>query len=290
MENTDECIPCYLGLILNVLDEQEASAEIRKQVMSLALKEGQKILDGGSTPSALMNVTTELNRLMGGRDPYKKFKQASTQAALEIYPGLEKMVDEHPDPFARAVEFAVAGNSIDLVDIAESDLSEIIAWMEKLDDSDFAINHIKQLEAEIKSADTVLYIGDNAGETVFDRLVLKQIEAEELYYGVRGGPVLNDSTEADALEAGVDSEARIISNGIPAPGTLLDEVDSRFLEIFRRADLVIAKGQGNFESLQDIPRPVYHLFKAKCPLVARQAGCETGNFIVWKRLPEEYGE
>ncbi|MFP4687262.1 MAG: damage-control phosphatase ARMT1 family protein [bacterium] len=287
MENTVECIPCYLGLILNVLEEQRVSDEIKKQVMRFALEEGQRILDGGSTPTVMKNVTAELNRLAGDHDPYKKFKQASTQAALKIYPNLKKIVTESPDPFARAVEFAVAGNSIDLVDITESDLSGIIEWMEKLDDSDFAVNHIEQLEAEIKSASTILYIGDNAGETVFDRLVLNLIDVDELYYGVRGGPVLNDSTEADALEAGVDSEAQIISSGIPAPGTLLDEVNREFLEIFHAADLVIAKGQGNFESLQDIPRPVYHLFKAKCTLVARQVGCKTGDFIVWKRSPDK---
>lgn len=286
MKNTDECIPCYLGLILDILDELDLKEEQRKLIVARALSESNDILEGLPTPAAMKNVAAEINHLSGGKDPYKEFKEASTRAALQIYPRLEKIVDESEDSFARAVEFAVAGNSIDLVAMDVSDLSGIIEWMQKLSDSDFAINHIDRLEAELKEAATVLYIGDNAGETVFDRLVLKQIKAADLFYGVRGGPVLNDSTEEDARQAGIDAEATIISSGIPAPGILLDEVDRKFYDLFNEADVVIAKGQGNFESLHEIPRPVYNLFKAKCDLVARHVGCELNSFIAWRRTPQ----
>ena len=134
----------------------------------------------------------------------------------------------------------------------------------------------------MKNAETVLVLGDNAGESVFDRLFMELIDVPRLFYAVRGGPVLNDITLEDAVASGITAPVEIISTGSAIPGVVLDKTSSDFREIFYGADVIIAKGQGNFETLFDPPRPVYHLFKVKCDAVARRIGSRIDDFVIWK--------
>ncbi|MGM0381227.1 MAG: damage-control phosphatase ARMT1 family protein [bacterium] len=283
MEPTVDCIPCFINQVLDMQDSLALENDTRDEIVDCALDESRKIMQGQPTPLAMRNVMEKINYLSGCQDPYLEFKKESTRAALEILPRLREIVEESADPFARAVEFSVAGNAIDLAVMDKGDLEGIVQKLKELEKSEFAIDHTAQLADELADAGSILIIGDNAGEIVFDRLIIEQLELPEIYYGVRGFPILNDATEAEARAAGIDEQARLINTGQRVPGVVLAEADDEFREVFNRADVVIAKGQGSFETLVDIPRPVYHLFKVKCAVVAEQVGSEVGKFMVWKR-------
>ncbi len=281
--NALECIPCVLDQTLRTLQAVGADDHQKKQIMQGALVEVRSMLDGASAPEATRYIFKNLMATIKNHDPFREFKKASTRAALDMFPRLKKTVSAADNPFAKAIELSVAGNVIDLATITTGDLLEVFSWLDRFTAADFAVNDISELEKEIKGAKVILVIGDNAGETVFDRLFIELIDGPELYYGVRGAPVLNDAVESDAIEAGIEASARIVSSGSTVPGTLLSDVSDEFSALFDSADVVIAKGQGNFETLDKSPRPVYHLFKAKCKAVAAQIGCNIGDFVVWRR-------
>ena len=146
---------------------------------------------------------------------------------------------------------------------------------------EFAVFQYGEFKDAFNKAKTILYLGDNAGETVFDRVLLEELPKDKkIYYGVRGFPAINDALEEDAVEAGIDKYASIISNGSNAPGTFLDDCSKEFKNIFFGADMIISKGQGNFESLYGGDYPVFFLFKVKCPPVARELSCRVEDLIL----------
>jgi uncharacterized protein with ATP-grasp and redox domains len=132
------------------------------------------------------------------------------------------------------------------------------------------------------AAKDILYIADNAGEIVFDRLLIKQIGPEKITFVVKGGPIINDATIEDAQAAGLTDLMKVIDTGDDAPGTILEFCSEDFQHCFEAADLVIAKGQGNYETLSNIDKNIFFLVKAKCPVIARDLGCEVGETILQK--------
>ncbi len=139
---------------------------------------------------------------------------------------------------------------------------------------------VEQLRDLVSNADRILYLTDNAGEIVMDRLLIEQLPPENVTVSVRGGPVLNDATLEDAKAAGLTDIVEVIDNGSDAPGTILDDCSDRFFEYFSRADLVIAKGQGNYESLSEVEKEIFFLLKAKCPVIADDLGCPLGTLVM----------
>jgi uncharacterized protein with ATP-grasp and redox domains len=143
----------------------------------------------------------------------------------------------------------------------------------------FAVNDLELLRADLARATDVLILGDNAGETVCDRLLIETLD-RPVTYAVRGDPVLNDAVREDALAAGLDGVAEIVDNGSDAPATLLPLCSADFGARFAAADLILAKGQGNFESLSDVAAPIYFLLQAKCPVIARELGVSQGSIVL----------
>jgi uncharacterized protein with ATP-grasp and redox domains len=132
----------------------------------------------------------------------------------------------------------------------------------------------------LAEAENILYLADNAGEIVFDRLLIEQLPMEKVVVAVRGLPAINDATIQDAKIAGITELVEVIDNGSDAPATILEDCSERFLDAFNRADLIIAKGQGNYETLSDIDKNIFFLLKAKCPVIAGHIGCEVGELIL----------
>ena len=139
---------------------------------------------------------------------------------------------------------------------------------------------LKSLQAAIKQSERILYLGDNAGEIVFDRLLIEQIDRQKVTFVVRGSPVINDATMEDARMTGMADIVEVIDNGSDAPGTILEDCSAEFRQRFKMANMIIAKGQGNYETLSQTNRKIFFLFKAKCPVIAEDVGCETGSYIV----------
>jgi uncharacterized protein with ATP-grasp and redox domains len=212
----------------------------------------------------------------GINDLYHVQKQESTKAALAHYSQTKETIDRSPDPFDTAVRMSIAGNIIDFGMFSSYDLP---FELKRVLTQPFAVDHLRELRQAIQEAETILYLADNAGETVFDRLLIETI-GKPILYAVKETPILNDALEEDAIQAGLDRVATIISSGVDTPGTVLSRASESFLKIYHTADVIIAKGQGNFEALSEQKENLFFILQAKCETLARSIGSPTGGLIV----------
>lgn len=219
---------------------------------------------------------------LGDPDPYLDLKRRLNRVALELLPELTRMVAAAPDPFAAAVRMAIAGNVIDVGSPGgrTEGLREELASALERPLAGGGDEVVERLREEAGRARSILYLTDNAGEIVLDRLLIERLPPGAVTVAVRSGPAINDALVEDAEAAGLDRVAEVIGSGAALPGTLLAECFSSFVERFRTADLVIAKGQGNFETLSDERGPIFFLLRAKCEVVARHLSCDVGDFVV----------
>ena len=185
-------------------------------------------------------------------------------------------MDQSTDPRDTALRLRIVGNIIDFGPNLIYDLWEEV---ERVLAQDLAIDDTADLEVELSCAESVLFLRDNAGETVFDRLLIERL-VKPVTYVVRGGPVLNDATMDDAIAACIDCVADVVDNSARAAGTILSMCSDEFLELFRSADLIIAKGMGNYETLSGVAAPIFFLLQAKCPIIGQDVGAPPGCTIV----------
>lgn len=211
-------------------------------------------------------------------DPFRAIKKTSTDLLLARYEELKKMIETARDPLYTALRFATIGNAIDLGANPDCDIEDELA---RLQDRDFDVCDYDEFRQSLKDARHILYIADNAGETVLDRLLIECM-SKPTTYAVRSRPIINDATIDDARQAGLDTVADIISSGSDAPGTVWSLCSDRFKELFSDADMVISKGQGNYETLSDQKRPLFFLLKVKCPVIARDIHAEMGDLVLKK--------
>ena len=276
MKTYIDCIPCFFEQALRA----GRMATDDEQVLKHLLDE----LGGLLKQVALENTPPETGRLIyrmvreitGNPDPYRQLKRRSTEHALALYPSLKKIIDESDDNLLTAIRIAMAGNVIDLGASADFDID---AAIEDVLEKDLAICDYDAFTHYLKTATSVLYIGDNAGETVFDRLLIEQMN-KPVTFVVREMPVINDATAEDAVQAGIDKVATIISSGTDAPGTILNTCSAGFKEILDSSEFIIAKGQGNYEGLSNEKLKIFFLLKAKCELIARDLGVTKGDFVL----------
>ena len=233
-----------------------------------------------------------IRQIIKVEDPFKDIKRCSNRVAMKIYERLKKRVEEAEDGLLTAVELAIAGNIIDYgvrqsLDI-EKEVERILSIENSLIQKEKrAIFNYSEFRDEIEGAESILYLADNAGETVFDRVLIEEIRKiyghMKIIYVVKEKPIINDALTEDAMECGIDKTASIMSSGLDTPGTILSLCSQRFRRLFEEAHIVISKGQGNFEALSDAGRRIFFLFMAKCPVVAKDIGCNVGDVILLYR-------
>jgi uncharacterized protein with ATP-grasp and redox domains len=221
-------------------------------------------------------IHRRLRELAGDTDPYLDTKRAFNTLVLGLVPELRSMIRNAPDPLRMTTRLAIAANVIDLGPNAALTPADALAALRGVLDQPFREDW-EAFVAALARARQILYLADNAGEIVVDRLLVEAIGPDKVTVVVRGGPVINDATIDDARQVGLDTLVQVIDNGSDAPGTVLEECSEAFRERFEAADLVVAKGQGNFESLSEVKRPMFFLFKVKCPAVATHAGLPLGT-------------
>jgi len=221
-------------------------------------------------------IYRKVRELTGVEDPYKSVKQSSIQEALDLVPELKKMIDEADDRLLAAIRLAIAGNLIDLGVRRQFVLTDEIG---KIMNQDFAIFDYAAFRKHLDNTSSVLYIGDNAGESVFDRILIEEL-GKPVTYAVRDIPVINDVTMEDAIASGIGDVAEIISSGSTAPGAILRFCNALFLEKFEHSDLIISKGQGNYEALSEVNRPVFFLLKAKCKVIAGDLDVRVDDIVL----------
>ncbi|MFO8001432.1 MAG: ARMT1-like domain-containing protein [Marinilabilia sp.] len=215
----------------------------------------------------------------GVEDLFYEEKRYYNDLLMDRYPVLKKTVMENPDPLMTALKYALAGNIIDFGPPRQFDLDK--TFDEALS-KEVSVDDSAGLFEAVRNAEMVLYLGDNAGEIVTDKLFIETLQHSNVVFAVRGGVVLNDVTLQDAFDVGMDQVAHIVENGFDAPSTMLEFCSSRFRDIFEKADVIISKGQGNFEGLYDLPdkRNVYMLFMVKCGEIARVTGLQQGDAVI----------
>ncbi len=284
-----ECIPCFFKQALGAARLSGASEKTQKKILNeVALRIPEFPLIFGP-PEMARIIYGIIKKMTGNGDPYEKIKEKSNKLALSVYPKLKKKVAHSRDSLLTAVELAIAGNIIDYgvknsLNIRE-ELGRILAEENSaIREESKSIFNYKNFKHTLKNAKIILYLADNAREVVFDRVLIEEIKRTDkiknIIYAVKEKPVINDALWEDARMAGIEKTARIISSGLDTPGTVLSLCSKRFLKIFKRADMIISKGQGNFEALSDCNRPVFFLFMAKCPVIAQDVRCRLGDVIL----------
>jgi uncharacterized protein with ATP-grasp and redox domains len=261
------CVPCFFEQALSAartlaLSPRDARRLVRRVNAAVDQMDWEQ-------PAPLMGLAIHhaICAITGQDDPYAALKRAHTEAALALLPAAQEAVARAPDPFGAAVQLAIGGNLIDLASAPgrKVDVQECFRQaLERPVDQ----GRVRELERRVARARDVLFLADNAGEIVFDRPLLRLIGPDRVVVAVRGGPVINDATVDDAALAGLTDRYRVITTGSDVPGIWLEECDPAFRARFAAADLVIAKGQGNFETLSELDREVFFLFLVKCGAVA----------------------
>jgi hypothetical protein len=287
-----ECYPCFVRQALEAARSvglpDEDAREVLVQVGALM---GSFSLDM-KPPEMAGRIRDIVRERTGVADPYRDAKRRHTQMALALLPSLRERVRDADDSLRAAVLLAVIGNIIDLGSFDGGDiqgrLNELLsAETRAVERESGELFSYDEFRRELSAARTLLYIGDNAGETVFDRLLMEEIRRRfptlSVTYAVRGVPILNDAVLEDAEEAGLDTVAELTASSSDVPGTLLSRCTPAFRRRFHEADVVVSKGQGNYETLSDAGRRIYFLLMAKCPVIARDVGCSVGDVLLLQR-------
>ncbi len=275
-----DCIPCFFNQIIRtgrLLGIDEAVIMDMLGQFGATVRDFRMDVPPPRTAIALYDMITLHS---GSDDPFKQIKEESTRTALSFYPELKQQVQESTAPLGTAIKFAIAANIIDFGVSAEFDMEGEIKKV--LDPSSFGLWEEDALIEAIGRAEWILYLGDNTGETVFDRLLIETMD-RPVTYVVREGPIINDATMEDARAAGLDRVSKVISSGCRAPGTILELCSEEFLQLFRSAPLIISKGQGNYETLSGTEAPIFYLLKAKCGVVAGHLGVNVGELVITAR-------
>jgi len=283
-----DCIPCFVRQALDsarlVTDDEQIHEKVVRKVLCMVAD-----LDMSQSPPAIgQKIHRLIRELIGNNDPYHELKQQFNRLALRLCIELAERVRTSQDPLETAVRLAIAGNIIDLgvkTSIAESDIERII---NNSLTADFDGQQIEGFRNAVSRAEKILYLADNAGEIVFDRFLIEQIGPDKITLVVRGAPVINDATIEDAKSAGLTDLVETIDNGDDAPGTILESCSEEFRQRFDQADLIIAKGQGNFETLSDIDKDIFFILRAKCPVIAEHLGCQVGTLILRRNSQKQY--
>jgi len=276
MELYLDCYPCVLYQTMAACRALNIPEETQKDIFFSALE----ILSNADPEKPPVELTADVHaaikRETGIEDLYKSQKDLSTAAALSLYGQAKEIINQSRDPFESAVRLSIAGNVIDFGISRTFDLPSEIKRVLK---QPFAINDMDELRAELDKAGDILYLADNAGETVFDKLLIETI-GKEVTYAVKSFPILNDALVEDAEKAGIGEVAKIVTSGVDSPGTLLSRANDSFLDIYHHADLIISKGQGNFEALSNREENIFFILQAKCETLTRTIGAPVGGLIV----------
>jgi uncharacterized protein with ATP-grasp and redox domains len=271
-----DCYPCILRQSLEAARIAGADQEQQRTVMLRAMALLNKALLGATPPEIATEVHQAVREIIGVDDPYLKVKDEARAKALSLLPRLKALIAGSQNPLETAIRLSIAGNIMDFGPNPDYDLWSVV---QRVLQQDFAIDDLKSLTTALERVDSVLLIGDNVGESVFDRLLIETLQ-KPVTYVVRGGPVLNDTTREDALAVGIGEIAEVIDSGARIPGTILSECSETFIQRFNSAELILAKGMGNYETLSEVPAPIFFLLQIKCPVIGRDIGAPVGSIVL----------
>ena len=286
-----DCIPCFYKQALDAARIAGADEIIQKKIIDELSQLIPNFSLEAAPPEMGREIYSLVGKISGVKDPFKEIKEKSNKFALKLYPELKQEIENSEDSLLAAVKLSIIGN---IIDYGVKNSLNVAEELNNLFQGNFIINDennstifkYNQFKEALNKADIIIYLADNAGEVVFDRLLIEELVEElgrEVIYVVRGKPIINDALIEDALFCGINKVAKVTSSGSDAPGTILQHCSPEFIKLYQDADLIISKGQGNYESLSEEDRPIFFLFKAKCPVIARDVGCNVGDMVLVSR-------
>jgi damage-control phosphatase, subfamily I len=278
-----ECIACILKQIIEAGRMSTDDESVIRRVINTYATIIPDLDLNETAPQVTERMHALIRKEAGEEDPYREYKEKHIKLALEHYHVVKKIIEESDDTVEAAVMMAATGNSIDAGLNMQVDLKEVI---ESGVSNGFYLNDFPIFKEKLEKAENILIVADNSGEGVFDKLLIEELNNKyrlNIYYAVRSRPVLNDITLKEARYIGLDQVCHLIDSGCKAPGMLIDMASEEFMRAFRNADIVISKGQGNYEGLSETERAIFYLLKAKCLVIAREFGVPEG-VIIFKYL------
>jgi uncharacterized protein with ATP-grasp and redox domains len=279
-----DCIACIFNQALRVTKVLELERDKSKEILDLAASYTPTFSFEKTPPQNATPLYEAMAQHLEMEDLYSDIKKRSIQKALTLRPRCQEIIAKSEEKFLTATKIAVVGNVIDLASEVMYDLDEEV---EKVMESHFAIDDSKMLYQQLLESKRVVYLADNAGENIFDALYIEQLKEIfpqlEIYYFVRGRPIINDLTLQDMENDPLHQLTEIVDSGVFTPGLVYEDMSPKAKEIFDSADCIISKGMGNYECLSTYTTlPLYFLLKIKCNVVSASLNCQLGAIICKK--------
>jgi hypothetical protein len=286
-----DCIPCFYRQALDAARIAGADELIQKKIIDELSQLIPNFTLETAPPEMGRAIYSLVGKISGVKDPFKEIKENSNKFALKLYPELKQEINNSEDRLLAAVKLSIIGN---IIDYGAKKCLNVVEEIDRLFQGNFIINNennstifkYNQFKEALNKVDTIIYLADNAGEVVFDKLLIEELVKElgkEVIYVVRGKPIINDALIEDAIFCGINKVAKITSSGSDAPGTIMKYCSSEFIELYQNAELIISKGQGNYEALSEEDKLIFFLFKAKCSVIAEDVGCKVGDIVLVSR-------
>lgn len=284
MRMHDQCLPCVVNQVIKVANI--TGVDKKEDLLRTVFTYLSKMNFEATTPEIIGEIFSMIKRYTNNPDPYKETRLYYNTLFLKLLPELEGKIDQGENTFLLAMKYAIVGNIIDFNPVHNTLLEDIYDYFEKAEDLELAIDDSQTLMKDIINAKTLLYLGDNCGEICLDKIFLKKTKELnpniKLLFAARGTPVVNDSIAEDAYFVGIDKYAEVIDNGDGSLGTVLNRTNAAFKEVYNDADVVIAKGQANYECLSEEKKNIYFLLMTKCDVIAHDIGVEEKKMICMK--------
>lgn len=283
MKISHECIHCLARQAVEIAEEATSNVTMQEEIIKRSMKELGEMDFNETAPEIAFRMHQHAKNITGINDPYARLKEQYNEIANEIYNRIleEKWLDRAEDRFDMACRLAIAGNIIDFSVGLKLEQSDIIKSVEDSIEHEIFGSGTNALREAVEKANNIMYIADNSGEIIFDKFLLQNLPLNKVTYVVKGGPIVNDATMQDAISTGVADMVKVIDNGHAAQGTILKDCSSTFKDEFSKADLIISKGQANFETLSDIrDKNIFYLLRAKCCSVASAIGCRQMQYVL----------
>jgi len=280
----NDCLVCIYNQALKTAKSLKCSDELTKKIMDDTAKILLKYDLNVTPPFIAKDVYKKIAKRVGKNDPLENIKAKSTKEAKKLRFFIKEMIKKSDDKLLASIKAAIAGNVIDFGAQKQFDLKDAV---EEVFEKEFGVCDYDEFKKDLKKSKLILYIADNTGEHIYDKMLLQKLvkiyKDKRFVYVTRGKPIINDVTMVEAKKEGIDSVCKVVSSGVDTPGLIIDRASSEFKKFYKKSDMVIAKGMGNYETLYGVEsKNIYFLFKIKCNVVANSLKRDIGDIMLLK--------
>lgn len=281
------CFECNRKQVYKIADFLNLDASVRQKLLDMTNQELMHCDMNKTNPEIMGGIFQNITKILNNDNPYQDIKIVYNKLMLSMSNHIEGMIEQSDTPFDEALKLAITGNLIDFAAKHTFNEKMLLNMLEEVDQKKLAIDDSQELKDTLKNAKNLLYIGDNCGEIVLDKLFIRMIQKSypniHVIYAVRGKAIVNDVTKEDASMCHMEDVCQVMDNGDSSLGTVLARTKPSFQNTFHQSDVVICKGQGNYEGLfHENHSHMYFLFMAKCDIVAKPLGVETMSIVCMK--------